>query len=90
MATKANSARAKYSAGPKDVARSAIDGAKNTTRTVAIIPPRNAPMAAVANAWGARPLRAIWWPSNELAIAVLLPGVFIRMPAMESPNSPPK
>ena len=90
MATNANSASAKYSAGPNCSASEAIDGAKNTTSVVAMMPPMNAPMAAVASAWAALPFLAIMWPSNALAIAVLLPGVFIRIPAMESPKSPPK
>lgn len=49
-----------------------------------------APMAEVASACGARPLRAMRWPSKDPAIAVELPGVFMRMPEIESPNSPPK
>ncbi|CAB4931815.1 unannotated protein [freshwater metagenome] len=90
VAMKANTASARYSAGPKLVANDASVGAKNTTRVVATIPPMNAPMAEVAKACGALPFLAIRWPSNVPAMAVLLPGVFIRMPEMESPNRPPK
>ena len=86
----ANTASAKYSPGPNSVAQSARAGAKNTTSTVAIMPPMNAPIAEVASACAPRPRRAIRWPSIEPAIAVELPGVFIRMPAIASPNSPPK
>ena len=49
----------------------------------------NAPIAAVASACGARPRLAIRWPSKVDAMAVELPGVFIRMAVVESPNSPP-
>jgi hypothetical protein len=90
IATKANTASARYSAGPNRVASSASRGAKNTTRIDATMPPMNAPIADVASAWAARPLVAILWPSIVPAIAVLLPGVFIRMPEIESPNRPPK
>ena len=90
IATNAKTASAKYSPGPNPVASSASVGAKNTTRTVAIMPPVKAPTAAVASACGALPSSAIRWPSKVVAIAVLLPGVFIRMPAVESPKSPPK
>ena len=50
----------------------------------------NAPIAAVARACGARPLRAILWPSNVEAIADAWPGVFMRMAMVESPKRPPK
>ena len=89
VAMNATTARAKYSAGPNTVARSASTGAKKTTRMVARMPPVKAPMAAVARAWGARPLLAIRCPSNVDAMAVELPGVFIRIAVVESPNSPP-
>ena len=89
VATKATTASAKYSAGPNTVASSASTGAKNTTRMVASRPPVNAPIAAVARACGARPRLAIRWPSKVDAIAVELPGVFIRMAVVESPNRPP-
>ena len=50
VATKAKTASAKYSAGPKFVARSANAGAKNTTSVVATMPPMKAPIADVASA----------------------------------------
>lgn len=65
-------------------------GAKNTTSAEATMPPMNAPIAPVASAWAALPRSAIRWPSKVLAMAVELPGVFMRNPAMESPNRPPK
>jgi hypothetical protein len=87
---KAKTASAKYSAGPNITAMSASAGAKNTTRVVAIRPPMKAPMAEVASACGALPSFAMRWPSKVVAIAVEPPGVFIRMPMVESPKSPPK
>ncbi len=90
VVTNANSARAKNSAGPKLDEKDASAGARKTTSTDAIIPPTNAPIAAVASAWAARPFSAILWPSNVDAIAEAWPGVFIRMPMVESPNRPPK
>ena len=90
VATNANRAWAKYSAGPKLADRSASHGARNTTATEETKPPMNAPIAAVARAWAARPFSAILWPSKVEAIAEACPGVFMRMPIVESPNSPPK
>ena len=69
VATKAKSARAKNSAGPKLVDSSARAGATKTTRKQEMNPPMNAPIAAVARACGARPALAILWPSNVEAIA---------------------
>jgi hypothetical protein len=40
-------------------------------------------------ALAAKPLRAIRWPSKVEAMAEELPGVFSKMPEVESPNSPP-
>ena len=90
VATKAKSARAKNSAGPKLVDRSASAGATKTTRKQEMNPPMNAPIAAVARACGARPSLAILWPSKVEAIAEACPGVFMRMAIVESPKSPPK
>lgn len=55
MARKANTARAKYSAGPKRVAILTSVGAKKTTKVVAI----KAPIAQVASALAACPLFAM-------------------------------
>ncbi len=90
IAMKAKTASARYCGGPKLVASPASSGTVKTTTTVASRPPMNAPIAEVASACGARPDSAIRWPSKVEAIAVELPGVFIRMPEIESPNRPPK
>jgi hypothetical protein len=89
-ARKANAASAKYSAGPNIVAIETSSGIAKTVTSVARIPPKKAPIAAVARALPARPLRAIRLPSNDEAIADELPGVLSRMPAVESPKRPPK
>lgn len=90
VATKAKSARAKNSAGPKFAEKSASFGARKTTTIEAIMPPVKAPIAAVARAWGARPALAILCPSKVEAIADPCPGVFMRIAMVESPKSPPK
>ena len=90
VATKAKSARAKNSAGPKFAERSASLGARKTTTIEAIMPPVKAPIAAVARACGARPILAILWPSNVEAMADPWPGVFMRIAIVESPKRPPK
>lgn len=90
VATNANSARAKNSAGPKLAETSASQGARKTTSTEETMPPMKAPIAAVARACGARPARAIACPSNVEAIAEAWPGVFSRIAIVESPKRPPK
>ena len=50
----------KNSAGPNLSAISASGGANRARITVATVPAKKEPMAAVANATPARPLRAIW------------------------------
>lgn len=90
VAANANTASAKNSAGPNCVEKSASTGARNTTPTEATMPPMKAPIAAVARAFAALPSSAILCPSNVEAMADAWPGVFIRMPMVESPNRPPK
>ena len=90
IARKAKTARAKYSAGPKEVAIVTSTGEKNTTTVVEMRPPMKAPIAAVASATAALPWRAMRCPSKVEAIAEDCPGVFSRIPAVESPNRPPK
>ena len=50
----------KYSAGPNLNAISAIGGAKAAIMIVDTVPAKNEPIAAIASAGPARPLRAIW------------------------------
>ena len=50
----------KYSAGPNLSATSASGGANSAMSTVATVPAKNEPMAAIASAGPARPWRAIW------------------------------
>ncbi len=51
---------AKYSAGPNLNATSESGGANAAISTVATEPAKNEPIAAMASAGPARPLRAIW------------------------------
>ena len=50
----------KYSAAPNCSAIAVSGGAKTATRKVATVPAKNEPIAAMASAAPARPLRAIW------------------------------
>ena len=64
-------------------------GASSTSPIVASVPATNEPIAAVASACDARPLRAIWLPSSAVMIDALSPGVFSRMAVVEPPYMPP-
>jgi hypothetical protein len=50
----------KYSAAPNSSAIAVSGGAKMATRKVETVPAKNEPIAAMARAAPARPLRAIW------------------------------
>ena len=50
----------KYSAAPNLSAIAVSGGANRATRKVETVPAKNEPIAAVASAAPARPLRAIW------------------------------
>jgi hypothetical protein len=54
-ATRPSTIKEKYSAGPNFKARSAKGGAKTARRTVATVPAKKEPMAAVASAFPALP-----------------------------------
>ena len=87
--TKAKTISAKYSAGPNFSATSTTSGASSVSSTVAIEPATNEPIAAVASAGPARPLRAIRLPSSAVAIEADSPGVFSRMVVVEPPYIAP-
>ena len=59
-ATRPSTISEKYSAGPNLSATSASGGANSAISTVATVPAKNEPMAAVASARPALPCRAIW------------------------------
>ena len=59
-ATRPSTISEKYSAGPNWSATSASGGAASTSRTVATVPAKKEPSAAVASAGPARPCLAIW------------------------------
>ena len=50
----------KYSAEPNCSAIAVSGGANSATRNVETVPAKNEPIAAIASAAPARPLRAIW------------------------------
>ena len=58
--TRASSIREKYSGDPNFKAISAIGGPIRAIRKVQTVPAKNEPMAEMASAAPARPLRAIW------------------------------
>ena len=79
----------KYSAGPNSSATDAIGGANSATRTVATVPAKKEPSAAVASAGPALPCRAIWCPSNAVTAAEDSPGRLIRIAVVEPPYCAP-
>ena len=82
---KASAMIMKYSAGPKLSAKPASSGAKSVSSSVAMVPATKEPMAAVASAGPARPLRAIALPSMAVTMVADSPGVFIRIEVVEPP-----
>ena len=68
---------------------SANGWARNVSRIVAMVPATNEPIAAVASALAARPLRAILLPSSAATIEELSPGVLSRIAVVDPPYMPP-
>ena len=54
-----------------------------------MVPAMKEPMAAVANAWDARPTLAILCPSMAVTTDEDSPGVFRRIDVVEPPYMPP-
>jgi hypothetical protein len=71
------------------MAKPTIAGARTTRPAVAMVPATKEPIAAVASACGALPLRAIWLPSSAVMIEALSPGVFSRIAVVDPPYMPP-
>ena len=86
---KASTMSRKYSGGPSLTACSATNGADMVTSTVARVPATKEPMAEVASAAPARPLRAILKPSIAVTMVPVSPGVFSRMEVVEPPYIAP-
>ena len=59
-ATRPSTMSEKYSAGPNFSATSDSGGAASAIRNVHTVPAKKEPIAAIASATPARPLRAIW------------------------------
>ena len=64
-------------------------GARNVSRTVAMVPATNDPIAAVARAAAPRPALAILLPSSAVTIEADSPGVLRRIDVVEPPYMPP-
>ena len=86
---KAKTISAKYSAGPNLSATATITGATSVSATVAMLPATKEPIALVASAGPARPIRAILLPSRAVAMEADSPGVLSRMVLVEPPNMAP-
>ena len=79
----------KYSAGPNSSA-SLVSGAPSAAMTsVATVPAKNEPIAAMPSAMPARPFLAIWWPSSVVTTAVASPGMLTRIAVVEPPYCAP-
>ena len=87
--TNASTISEKYSAGPNLSASSTTGPARNVIPIVPIVPAMNDPMAAVASAAPARPLRAILFPSSEVTMVALSPGVLSRIDVVDPPYIAP-
>ena len=57
--------------------------------SVATVPAKNEPMAAMPSATPARPWRAIWWPSSVVTTEVASPGMLTRIAVVEPPYCAP-
>ena len=71
------------------MAKSAIDGAVKAKIAVAIVPAINEPMAAVARAAPALPLRAILLPSRAVITEPDSPGVLSKIDVVDPPYMAP-
>ena len=81
--------RPKYSAGPKSSA-SRVSGTPMAAMTsVATVPAKNEPSAAMPSAAPARPCFAISWPSSAVTTAVTSPGMLTRIAVVEPPYCAP-
>ena len=85
----ASTISAKYSGGPNLSPSSTTSGERNVRPTVAMLPATKEPIAAVASAGPARPLRAIWLPSIAVTMGALSPGVLSRIEVVEPPYIAP-
>ena len=79
----------KYSAASNLSARSASGGANAAITSVATLPAKNDPSAAMHSAAPARPCRAIWWPSRTVTTDDISPGRLTRIAVVEPPKEAP-
>ena len=79
----------KYSGGPNFSATAASGGAAKQISSVATLPAKNEPMAAMPSAGPARPCLAIAWPSSVVTTDEASPGIFTRIAVVEPPYCAP-
>ena len=79
----------KYSAGPNFSARPVSGTPSAATSTVATLPAKNEPIAAIASAGPARPCFAMAWPSRVVTTDDASPGIFTRIEVVEPPYCAP-
>ena len=81
--------REKYSHGPSISARSAIRGATTVAISTDITVPRKEAVIPMANAFDALPFNVIGYPSKQVAIEELEPGMPISTAEINVPDTPP-
>ncbi len=86
---KASMMRAKYSAGPNASATCTMMGETTARPKVAIVPPKNEPIAAAPSALPPRPSLAMRLPSSAVMIEAVSPGVLSRIDEIAPPYMPP-
>ena len=72
-----------------DAVRLSRINAIDESLTVATVPAKNEPIAAMPSAMPARPCFAIWWPSSVVTTALASPGMLTRMAVVEPPYCAP-
>ena len=90
MTDKPNIASAKNSAGPNFNAIFEMSGDKKVITRAPMIPPLKEENKAIVNARPGSPFCPIGYPSSTVAAAAGVPGVWMRIAAMEPPYIPPQ
>src|SRR5512145_2919722 len=84
-----SSSSAEYSGGPNFSAMAASGGASSISPITEIVPATNDPIAAIASAAPARPLRVIAYPSMQVITDAASPGMRMRIEVVEPPYIAP-
>ena len=80
---------AQYSNGPKETAKSASGGARNTRTILPMTPPTRDAKMPVARALPASPRRVMGVPSKQVAMEDGVPGMFSNIADKSPPEIPP-